>query len=297
MRPLVGAVVLLAAAGTAQARDCSGIQDPAKRLQCYDAGAGSDRGGAPASGGRPYEGSWAAKASDCGLDDADGNFRIQGKLYKGWEQQCDIDKAVSQGDAWTLTMTCGGEGETWKETKIYAPLPGGRLSLRDKGRAVASYVACSAPAAGRTGTDGVGSAAPAALDEWAYDADRKMIWSCDDFGEGKAKACLAFACDYKSPTMTFFTRGAPIRADVTAASGGSTPMSSTRSQEEKGFARLFKMSARTRVLEGTDELKAIFDGMKRRPIAVAAGRDRWSFATAAGRSDKPVADFRAECIW
>ncbi|MGU3659572.1 hypothetical protein [Methylobacterium fujisawaense] len=299
MRPLVGAVVLLAAAGTAQARDCSGIQDPAKRLQCYDAGAG--RSGAPNSGGRPYEGAWAANASDCGSAEADGNFRIQGRHYTGWEQQCDIDKAVPQGDAWTLTMSCGGEGETWKETRTYAPEPGGRLSVRDKGRSVGSYVRCGGqataqPTAQTTGT-GVGTIPAGTLTEWAYDADRKLIWSCDDFDEGKAKACLAFACDYKSPTMTFFTRGASGAADAVLAPGRSVALPVTTTQEEKSFARLFRMGARTKVLEGNDELKEYFNGMNLQPIAVGTGRDRWWFATAAGRSEKPLADFRDECLY
>jgi hypothetical protein len=294
MRLLV-AVALLAASAQAQARECSGITDPAKRLQCYDAEARPGRVGTPASGARPYEWGWARTAADCGRE-SDDSFRIQGRHYGGWEQQCDIDKAVAQGDGWTLTMSCGGEGETWKETRTYVPEPGGGLSVRDKGRTVGRYARCEASAYQLPDGAGVATIPPGTLTEWAYDADKRLIWSCDDFDEGKARACLAFACDYKSPTMTFFTRGETAGADAVLAPGNSVSMPSTDTPEEKSFARLFKMRARTKVLDGGDQLTRYFDGMKRQPIVVAAGPDRWWFATASGRSEKPLADFRAGCL-
>lgn len=295
MKPFLGAVVLLAVAGTAQAQECSGIRDPAKRLQCYDAGAA--RSGAPNTGGRPYEGAWAETAADCGRE-SDSSFRIQGTHYNGWEHQCDIDKAVRQGNGWMLSMSCGGEGETWQETKTYIPQPGAGMTVREKGRTVGTYVRCGSSAKALPTETGVGTIPIGTLAEWAYDADRRLIWSCDDFDEGKAKACLAFACDYKSPTMTFFTRGDLTGpADAVLAPGRTAAMPVTGTREEKSLSRLFKMGARTKVLGGNAELRGYFDGMKMQPIAVVTGRDRWWFATAPGRSEKPLADFRTDCLY
>lgn len=294
MRLLVAAGALLATLAQAEANECSRIADPGKRLKCYDAESRPGQGRASATGPRPYEGAWARTPADCGRE-ADDSFRIQGSHYTGWEQECDIDKAVAQGDAWTLSMSCGGEGETWKETRTYVP-EAGRLSVREKGHTVGSYVRCGSSAAAARTETGVGTIPPGTLSEWAYDADRKLIWSCDDMDEGKAKACLAFACDYKSPTMTFFTRGETAGANAVLAPGSSVSMPITGTREEKSFAQLFRMSARTKVLDGIDQLTGYFDGMKRQPIVVAAGRDRWWFATTPGRSEKPLADFRTECL-
>ena len=289
MKLPAAAAILLASCLHAQARDCAAIADPAKRLQCYDAG--SRPVPATGSGRRPYEGAWAPSAKDC-REPSDGNFRIEGRTYKGHESRCDIDRAVADGNGWTLTMSCGGEGETWKETTTYVPEPDGRLSTLVGGRRGGTYVRCDAGAA---------AAAPSApgssaLTEWVYDAKARRSWSCDDFGEGKGRACLAFACDYKSPTMTFFGRRLPPAVSAETADGPRVPLPRTGTQEEKTFAREFRMEARTVVLDGDEHLARLFDGMGRKPIVVRAGNETWAFSTAPGKSAAEVAAFRKECF-
>ena len=258
-----------------------------------DAGPGATCG--PEADRRPYEGSWAASAKDC-KEPSDGNFRIQGTTYKGWESECTIDRATMQTEGWALRMSCGGEGETWKETRTYVPEADGKLSVLDKGRKTATYLRCDGAAAAAPAEDGMAAAPPGTLTEWTYDAEKKLVWSCDDFDEGKGKACLAFACDYKSPTMTFFARSAPGDVAAVLAPGSGVAMPSTGTQEEKAFAKLFGMRARTVVLDGPEQLGRYFDGLRRHPISVSTDTDRWSFAIERGKSPKPVSDFRAECI-
>lgn len=262
-----------------------GARDPGPGATC---GPGPDR--------RPYEGSWAANAKDC-REPSDGNFRIQGTAYKGWESECTIDRATRQGEGWALTMSCGGEGETWKETRTYVPEADGRLAVFDKGRKTASYLRCDAAAAAILPTE-LGMEAPPAgtHTEWTYDAQKKLVWSCDDFDEGKGKACLAFACGSRSPTMTFFVRSPPGDVAAVLAPGSGVAMPATEAPEEKAFAKLFGMQARTVVLEGPAQLGRYFDGLRRHPISVSTDTDRWSFAIERGKSQKPVSDFRAECI-
>lgn len=261
-------------------------------LGARDAGPGTTCG--PESDVRPYEGSWAQEAKDC-KEPSDGNFRIKGTTYKGWESECTIDRAARQGEGWALTMSCGGEGETWKETRTYVAEPGGRLAVLDKGRRTASYLRCDA--AGLLPTEiGIESPPAGTLTEWTYDPEKKTIWSCDDFDEGKGNACLAFACDYKSPTMTFFTKAPAGDTMALLEPGSGVAMPTTNTQEEKALAKRFGMRARTVVLDGPEQLGRYFDGLGRRPIAVSTEADRWSFAIERGKFQKPLSDFRAECI-
>lgn len=259
-----------------------------------DAGPGATCG--PGSDRRPYEGSWAMDAKDC-REPSDGNFRIQGTAYKGWESECTIDRATRQGEGWALTMSCGGEGETWKETRTYVPEADGRLSVLDKGRRTSTYQRCDGPAASLLNTE-LGMEAPPAgtHTEWVYDAEKKLVWSCDDFDEGKGNACLAFACDYRSPTMTFFARSPPGDVAALLAPGSLVAMPATGTPEEKGFAKLFGMRARTVVLDGSGQLGRYFDGLRRGPISVSTDTERWSFAIERGKSQKPLSEFRAECV-
>ncbi|GJE62682.1 hypothetical protein [Methylobacterium trifolii] len=250
----------------------------------------------PDSDKRPYEGFWALDAKDC-KEPSDGNFRIEGTAYKGWESQCTIDRATKEGEGWELAMSCGGEGETWKETTTYVPEADGRLFVLDKGRKVRSYLRCEGSAEAVLPTEvGMEAPPPGTLTEWTYDASRKLVWSCDNLDEGKGKACLAFACDYKSPTMTFFARTPPDAVAALLAPGSAVAMPPTGTQEEKTFAKLFGMQARTVVLDGSEQLGRYFDGLRRGPISVSTDADRWSFAIERGKSQKPVSDFRAECV-
>jgi hypothetical protein len=263
-------------------------------LGARDAGPGATCG--PGSDRKPYEGSWAVAAKDC-KEPSDGNFRIQGTAYKGWESECTIDRATRQGEGWALTMSCGGEGETWKETRTYVPEADGRLAVFDKGRRTASYLRCDGAAAGRLPTEiGMEAPPPGTLTEWTYDAARKLALSCDDFGEGKKKACLAFACDSGSPTMTFLVGSPPGDVAAVLAPGSGVAMPATGTQVEKALANRFGMQARTVVLDGPEQLGRYFDGLGRGPISVSTDTDRWSFAIERGKSRKPVSDFRAECV-
>lgn len=259
-----------------------------------DAGPGTTCG--PQSSKRPYEGFWASDAKDC-KEPSDGNFRIEGTTYKGWESECTIDRATMQGEGWELAMSCTGEGETWKENATYVAEANGTLSVLDKGRKIRSYLRCdgAAPAALPTET-GMEAPPPGTLTEWTYDADRKLVWSCDNLDEGKGNACLAFACDYKSPTMTFFTRTAPGDVAALVAQGAAVAMPPTGSQEETAFAKLFGMQARTVVLDGPEQLGSYFDGLRRKPISVSTSIDKWSFAIEQGKFQKPVSDFRTACL-
>lgn len=293
MRLPAAAAILLVSCLQAQARDCAAIADPAKRLQCYDAGsrAAPAPGASSGAGRRFYEGSWAPNLKDC-REPSDGNFRIEGKSYKAWESRCDIDRAVPDGKGWTLTMSCAGEGETWKETTTYVPEPDGRMSEFVKGRLKSTVVRCEA----RASADAPSAPATPSLNGWSYDAKTRRAWSCDDFGRGKARACLAFACDYKSPTMTFFGRRLPPGVSAETADGPRVPLPQTGTREEKAFARELGMEARTVVLDGDEHLARLFDGMGRKPIVVRAGAESWAFATAPGRSAAEVAAFRKDCI-
>lgn len=288
---LVVVAILLGSTLHAHSRDCAAITDPAKRLQCYDEGSRSGPAPKSATGPapRPYEGVWAPKAEDC-REPSDGNFRIEGRKFRGWESLCEIDQAKADRDVWTLSMSCAGEGETWKETRSYALGSDGRLSTIVQGRRQGSYVRCGA------GT--VASAVPVvpSLTEWVYDAKTRRSWACDNLDEGKGRACLAFACDYKSPTMTFFGRRLPPAVSAETADGPRVPLPRSDTQEEKTFAREFGMDARTLVLDGDDHLGRIFNGMGRKPVVIRAGDDIWAFATEPGQSLAAVAAFRKECI-
>ncbi len=141
-----------------------------------------------------------------------------------------------------------------------------------------------------------GATKPEAITDWAFDAKAQRVSSCGTIQGAKGRACLAFACDYRSPTMTFFGQRLPAAVSAETAGGPRVPMPRTGTQEEKSFAREFGMEARTVVLDGDDHLAKLFDGMSRKPIVVRAGDQTWSFATEPARSAAAVTAFRKECI-
>lgn len=141
-----------------------------------------------------------------------------------------------------------------------------------------------------------GASKPQAITEWTFDTKAQRISSCGTNEGARGRACLAFACDYKSPTMTFFGQRLPPAVSAETGDGSRIPLPRTATQEEKSFAREFGMEARTFVLDGDEHLAGIFNGMSRKPIVVRAGEQSWSFATNPARSASAVSAFRKECI-
>lgn len=141
-----------------------------------------------------------------------------------------------------------------------------------------------------------GATKPQAISEWTFDAKARRISSCGTTQGSKGKACLAFACDYKSPTMTFFGQRLPPAVSAETGDGTRIPLPRTGTQEEKTFAREFGMEARTFVLDGDEHLASLFNGMGGKPIVVRAADQAWSFATEPARSASAVSGFREACV-
>jgi hypothetical protein len=112
----------------------------------------------------------------------------------------------------------------------------------------------------------------------------------------RAEEAGLVACDSGSPTMTFYGRTPPGDVAAVLAPGSGVAMPATGAPAEKAFAKLFGMQARTVVLDGRAQLASYFDGLRRHPISVSTDTERWSFAIERGKSQKPVSDFRTECI-
>ncbi len=70
----------------------------------------------PSEGKTPFLGSWASTQKDC-KDPNDGNIRITEKNFYGHEQGCDINKISNTPNGLSFDLSCGGEGETWDETR------------------------------------------------------------------------------------------------------------------------------------------------------------------------------------
>jgi hypothetical protein len=100
-----------------------------------------------------------------------------------------------------------------------------------------------------------------AQDYWHYVADSRMLYTCNNLdGEyapernASSQACVAFACDYKSPTLTIFVRNhmKPVTLETI---GFRKRVAASNTEEEKSLARVFGMSAKVIVLDGTAALR------------------------------------------
>jgi len=76
---------------------------------------------APAIAAEPFEGSWAY---DCSIPAGDLVPTVikDGRIIY-YESECDIGSVTpigSAGQAWTVTASCAGEGETWERDMMLA---------------------------------------------------------------------------------------------------------------------------------------------------------------------------------
>lgn len=97
-------------------------------------------------------------------------------------------------------------------------------------------------------------------DYWHYVAANNMLYSCDNLDwefrpelNKSSKACLAFSCDYRSPTMTILVRGYP-RPVIIKTEEIETRVAASKTLEEEDFAAFFKMDAKVIVLDGKQAL-------------------------------------------
>jgi len=87
-----------------------------------------------------------------------------------------------------------------------------------------------------------------------------MLYSCDNLDwefrpelDRASTACLAFSCDYKSPTMTILIRdfAKPV---IIKTEDGQRQVTASKTLEEKDFADFFDMDAKVIVLDGAQAL-------------------------------------------
>lgn len=97
-------------------------------------------------------------------------------------------------------------------------------------------------------------------DYWHYVAGNRMLYSCDNLDWERrpevnrfSKSCLAFSCDYKSPSMMILIRDY-LKPVIIEAGGNQKRINAMETAEEKDFADFFDMDARTIVLAGTNAL-------------------------------------------
>lgn len=95
---------------------------------------------------------------------------------------------------------------------------------------------------------------------WHYGTENRMLYSCDNLDWERrpevnrfSKSCLAFSCDYKSPSMTILIRDYP-KPVIIEAGGDQRRINAVETAEEKDFAAFFNMDAKTIVLDGTNAL-------------------------------------------
>lgn len=97
-------------------------------------------------------------------------------------------------------------------------------------------------------------------DYWHYVAESSMLYSCDNLDwefrpelNRASKACVAFSCDYRSPTMTVLVRdyAKPV---IIKAESGERRVAASKTLEERDFAEFFGMDAKVIVLDGAQAL-------------------------------------------
>lgn len=81
----------------------------------------------PALAEHPFEGAWAY---DCSVQGGDiVPMKITPKDITYYESQCTLDRVEAlgqQGQVWSLSATCSGEGETWPRDFLLALEPDGQ---------------------------------------------------------------------------------------------------------------------------------------------------------------------------
>lgn len=98
-------------------------------------------------------------------------------------------------------------------------------------------------------------------DYWHYVGERRMLYSCDNLDweftpelNRSSSACLAFSCDYKSPTMTILIRHYK-RPVLIETEDSQRRVTASKTLEEGDFAAFFKMDAKVVVLDGNQALR------------------------------------------
>lgn len=70
---------------------------------------------APAAAQQPYAGYWADNAASCRNEDSAGRMSIEGNVFQWYETRCRAsDVRASGSGAWTMRMSCEGEGQRFQ---------------------------------------------------------------------------------------------------------------------------------------------------------------------------------------
>lgn len=132
-----------------------------------------------------------------------------------------------------------------------------------------------------------------------------MLYSCDNLDwefrpelNTSSKACLAFGCDYKSPTMTILVRD--FMKPVTIKTEGSQRrVVASKTAEERDFADFFGMDAKVIVLDGAKAIgaKAMEDEVGR-DWTIITPMHSYQFLSPKAGEDAEVAftKFSADCL-
>ena len=103
-----------------------------------------------ATANEPFEGYWAGTAAACRDQDSDDRLAIEGATFQWYETRCTASGIKAAGArAWTMKLSCQGEGETFAvRPRVSLPSPA-RLVMengpvgRDPRRQ--TYLRCKAP--------------------------------------------------------------------------------------------------------------------------------------------------------
>lgn len=135
---------------------------------------------------------------------------------------------------------------------------------------------------------------------WNYVRADRMIYSCDNLDweyraefDGSSKACVSFACDYKSPTMTVLTKDA-VKLVTLVRLNGSQKILASKTEEERSFSKRFSMSAKVLVLDSNEELAT----RASEPVTVVASDAVFMFAAPdkSEEAEAAWASFKDDCL-
>jgi hypothetical protein len=87
-----------------------------------------------------YLGFWAPSPGACRADDRTA-FRITPRGISGWEFECKMKQASSDGAGWLVHLSCGAEGNDYTLTLRWHLAPNGHLRETQKGKSQ-EYVRC-----------------------------------------------------------------------------------------------------------------------------------------------------------
>lgn len=62
-----------------------------------------------------YVGTWAESRASCRAQGDAVPIQIREHEIEFYESACDLGSIAREGDTWTATAKCGGEGETWTD--------------------------------------------------------------------------------------------------------------------------------------------------------------------------------------